>query len=150
MVIRLKKQKHCSTQELEMGDCWIGLSLASSSGLILAARVGKHTDAFPIAVSNTTPKRKLIASSLIPTTGAAINDFCRLNNIRSDRQTHAYITCTHAHTHKNSHPPIHPLIPLSPYPPHTLLFSHIYCSPCCAWRCLYAPKARAAPTRTMA
>lgn len=27
-----------------MGDCWIGLSLADSSGLILAARVGKHTD----------------------------------------------------------------------------------------------------------
>jgi IS1 family transposase len=27
-----------------VGDCWIGLSLASSSGLILAARVGKHTD----------------------------------------------------------------------------------------------------------
>ena len=29
-----------------MGDCWIGLSLASSSGLSLAACVGKHTDAF--------------------------------------------------------------------------------------------------------
>ncbi len=27
-----------------VGDCWIGLSLADSSGLILAARVGKHTD----------------------------------------------------------------------------------------------------------
>lgn len=26
------------------GDCWIGLSLARDSGLILAARVGKHTD----------------------------------------------------------------------------------------------------------
>ncbi len=46
MVIRLKKQKQCSTQELDRGDCWIGLSLDSSSGLILAARVGKHTDAF--------------------------------------------------------------------------------------------------------
>ncbi len=44
MVIRLKKQKQCSAQELDVGDCWIGLSLASSSGLILAARVGKHTD----------------------------------------------------------------------------------------------------------
>lgn len=31
--------------EFEAGDCWIGLSLAKSSGLILAARVGKHTDA---------------------------------------------------------------------------------------------------------
>jgi hypothetical protein len=29
-----------------VGDCWIGLSLASESGLILAARVGKRTDAF--------------------------------------------------------------------------------------------------------
>ena len=29
-----------------VGDCWIGLSLAKDSGLILAARVGKHTDAF--------------------------------------------------------------------------------------------------------
>lgn len=26
----------------------------------------------------------------------------------------------------------------------------LYCSPCCAWRYLYAPKARAAPMRTMA
>ncbi len=44
MVICLKKQKQCSAQELEQGDCWIGLSLAQSSGLILATRVGKHTD----------------------------------------------------------------------------------------------------------
>lgn len=44
MVIGLKKQKQCCVQELETGDCWIGLSLADSSGLILAARVGKHTD----------------------------------------------------------------------------------------------------------
>lgn len=29
-----------------MGDCWIGLSLACSSGLILTACVGKHTDTF--------------------------------------------------------------------------------------------------------
>lgn len=29
-----------------MGDCWIGVSLAKASGLILSARVGKHTDAF--------------------------------------------------------------------------------------------------------
>ncbi len=32
------------SQEREAGDCWIGLSLANTSGLILAARVGKHTD----------------------------------------------------------------------------------------------------------
>ncbi len=44
MVICLKKQKQCLSQEREAGDCWIGLSLANSSGLILAARVGKHTD----------------------------------------------------------------------------------------------------------
>ena len=45
MVIRRKKQKQCLPDELVMGDCWIGVSLADSSGLILAARVGKHTDA---------------------------------------------------------------------------------------------------------
>ena len=28
------------------GDCWIGVSLDENSGLILSARVGKHTDAF--------------------------------------------------------------------------------------------------------
>ena len=44
MVICFKKQKQCCAQQLEVGDCWIGLSLADSSGLILAARVGKHTD----------------------------------------------------------------------------------------------------------
>ena len=44
MVICLKKQKQCGAQEPEVGDCWIGISLAQSSGLILAARVGKHTD----------------------------------------------------------------------------------------------------------
>ncbi len=44
MVVCAKKQKHCFPSELEAGDCWIGLSLAGSSGLILAARVGKHTD----------------------------------------------------------------------------------------------------------
>jgi hypothetical protein len=27
-----------------MGDCWLAVSLANTSGLILAARVGKHTD----------------------------------------------------------------------------------------------------------
>lgn len=44
--IRFKKQKHCTSTELTMGDCRIGLSLASSSGsLILAACVGRHTDA---------------------------------------------------------------------------------------------------------
>jgi insertion element IS1 protein InsB len=31
-------------QEREAEDCWIALSLADSSGLILAARVGKYTD----------------------------------------------------------------------------------------------------------
>lgn len=30
--------------ELEVGDCWIGLSQAKDSELILSARVGKHTD----------------------------------------------------------------------------------------------------------
>lgn len=46
MVLRQKKQKHCGSEELEVGDCWIGLSLAKESGLIFSARVGKHTDEF--------------------------------------------------------------------------------------------------------
>ncbi len=44
MVIRRKKQKQCVPDQLEVGDYWIGVSLAASNGLILAARVGKHTD----------------------------------------------------------------------------------------------------------
>jgi insertion element IS1 protein InsB len=44
LVFCAKKQKQCLLAELEVGDCWIGLSLADTSGLILAARVGKHTD----------------------------------------------------------------------------------------------------------
>jgi len=40
--------------ELMIGDCWIGLSLAQESGLILAARVGKHTDAFIEELINNT------------------------------------------------------------------------------------------------
>jgi insertion element IS1 protein InsB len=44
MVICFKKQKQCEAQELGVGDCWIAISLANCSGLILAARVGKHTD----------------------------------------------------------------------------------------------------------
>ena len=46
MVFRKKKQKHCTPEELTQGDCWIGLSLAQESGLIISMRVGKHTDAF--------------------------------------------------------------------------------------------------------
>ena len=33
-------------EELTAGDCWIGLSLAEESGLIMGMRVGKHTDSF--------------------------------------------------------------------------------------------------------
>ena len=44
MVLCPKKQKHCLPTEVEVGDCWIGLSIAATSELILAARVGKHTD----------------------------------------------------------------------------------------------------------
>ncbi len=44
MVFRRKKQKQWLPEELEVGDCWIGVSLAEGSGLILSARVGKHTD----------------------------------------------------------------------------------------------------------
>jgi len=44
VVVCPKKQKHCLPNQLDVGDCWIGISLADTSGLILAARVGKHTD----------------------------------------------------------------------------------------------------------
>jgi insertion element IS1 protein InsB len=40
-----KKQKQSLPGELEVGDCWIAITLADSSELILAARVGKYTDA---------------------------------------------------------------------------------------------------------
>ena len=57
MVIRKKKQKHCIPGELTQGDCWIGLSLAQESGLIMSMRVGKHTDDFlSELVSNTEGK----------------------------------------------------------------------------------------------
>ena len=39
-----KKQKQGLPDAFEGGEGWIGVSLADSSGLILAARVGKHTD----------------------------------------------------------------------------------------------------------
>ena len=43
----VKKQKQCGSEDINLGDCWIGvISLAKQSGLILTARVGKHTDAF--------------------------------------------------------------------------------------------------------
>ena len=40
------KQKHCLQDELMVGDCWIGMTQAQGSGLILATRVGKHSDEF--------------------------------------------------------------------------------------------------------
>ena len=46
MVFCQKKQKQYLPEELNVGDCWIGLSLAKDSGLILSVRIGKHTDAF--------------------------------------------------------------------------------------------------------
>ncbi|ABW29069.1 hypothetical protein AM1_4088 [Acaryochloris marina MBIC11017] len=44
MVFCQKKQKHCEPEELSVGDCWIALSLAKDSGLVLSGRIGKHTD----------------------------------------------------------------------------------------------------------
>ena len=44
MVVCGKKQRQCLPEELEVGDCWIALSLSQLNGLILAGRVGKHTD----------------------------------------------------------------------------------------------------------
>lgn len=42
----VKKQKRCELNEIAVGDCWLGISLANESGLILSLRVGKHTDEF--------------------------------------------------------------------------------------------------------
>ncbi|MBE9180633.1 hypothetical protein IQ268_18905 [Oculatella sp. LEGE 06141] len=42
----MPKFRSGQTWNFKGGDGWIGLSLACSSGLILAACVGKHTDAF--------------------------------------------------------------------------------------------------------
>jgi hypothetical protein len=39
-----KNRSIASQKNLELGDCWMAISLADDSGLILAARVGKHTD----------------------------------------------------------------------------------------------------------
>ncbi len=44
MVLCQKKQKHCEPEEWSVGDCWIALSLAKASGLVLSGRIGKHTD----------------------------------------------------------------------------------------------------------
>jgi len=46
LVVCSKKQKNCLSDEIRVGDCWIGVTQAIGSGLILAARVGKHTDEF--------------------------------------------------------------------------------------------------------
>ena len=54
MVIRAKKQKQCLPEEVAVGDCWIAISLADSSGLILAARVGKHTDELLVSTEGKT------------------------------------------------------------------------------------------------
>lgn len=42
MVVCGKKQKHCTAEELEVADCWIAISLAQLSGLIVSSRVGWH------------------------------------------------------------------------------------------------------------
>ena len=40
----VKKTEAVCSRRIMLGDCWIALSLDGESGLILAARVGKHTD----------------------------------------------------------------------------------------------------------
>lgn len=42
---------------MAVSDCWLGISLADESGLVLSLRVGKHTDEFlSELVSNTEGK----------------------------------------------------------------------------------------------
>jgi len=57
-----------------VGDCWIGLSLADSSGLILAARVGKHTDEL-IDQRWLAQKAKQLASDGTVMTGEGMNGY---------------------------------------------------------------------------
>ena len=44
----------CLSDELEIGDCWLAMSLAQLSGLILCGRVGKHTDSLAIELVTST------------------------------------------------------------------------------------------------
>lgn len=60
MVVCAKKRKHCLPDELGKVDCWIGVSLVKESGLILSARVGKHTDAV-LTELMTSPEGKISA-----------------------------------------------------------------------------------------
>ena len=39
-------QKNCLASEITKGDCWIGIAQGKDNGLIIAYRVGKHTDSF--------------------------------------------------------------------------------------------------------
>ena len=54
MVVCAKKQKQCLPEQLVAGDCWIALSLAQLSGLILTGRVGKHTGSLAIELVTST------------------------------------------------------------------------------------------------
>lgn len=91
MVFRPKKQKQCAFEEVERGDCWIAISLAQARGLILAARVGKHTDNLLAALLHSTEGKtdglkwstdvKSSGGSIPPesfTTGEAMNGCCHL------------------------------------------------------------------------
>jgi IS1 family transposase len=49
-----KNIHRCLPDELVAGDCWIALSLAQLSGLILTGRVGKHTDQLAIELVTST------------------------------------------------------------------------------------------------
>ena len=52
-----KKQTHCGPDELSLGDCWVALSLAKESGLVLSGCIGKHTDELaPALIVNTEGK----------------------------------------------------------------------------------------------
>ena len=80
-----KKQKQCLPNELEVGDCWSGVSLANTSGLILAARGGKHTDKLPIGVSGHYRGKNRLPALESAMIGAATNGCCP-GNIAHHRQ----------------------------------------------------------------
>ncbi len=57
MVVCRKNIRRCLPDDLEVGDCWVALSLAQLNGLILCGRVGKHTDSLaPELVASTEGK----------------------------------------------------------------------------------------------
>ena len=73
-----KNIHQCLPDELEAGDCWIGVSLADSSGLILAARVGKRTDELLYGIGRCVVRGRPLANAGIVMAGEVTKEYCPL------------------------------------------------------------------------